>query len=319
MIVFLTGKETYLIHHRRQQLKKKFREKYPNAILDTFDIDEDSTYEQVRESLLQGGGLFSMQKLVDIRNIFSFDPQKQEKMLAVLEGQALENQELAVIISQSEIKDKKSKLYKFLKEKTKPEEMAPLEGLKLKTWIAGEVISRSDNRLKVKPEAIIRLMSAAKNDLWKISSEIDKLVSYKPQGELTTEDIDQLCQGEAEAKIFDLVDAISTKNKAQANRLVHALAAAGENEFYIYTMLVSQFRNMLRVYDCQKKGIFSPGAISQSLGIHPFVATKTIGQLRFFSLPQLKALFQLAAELDYEVKKGERTIEDAFTYFIARV
>lgn len=319
MIVFLTGKETYLIHHRRQELKKKFQAKYPNALLDTFDMDENSTYEQVRESLLQGGGLFSSQKLIDIRNIFSLDSPQQEKILELLKGQALSDKDQVVIISQSEIKDKKSKLYKFLKEKTKLEDIAPLDGIKLKTWIAGEIISRSDNQLKIKPDAIDRLMLAAKNNMWKISSEIDKLVNYKPSGEITQDDIGQLCQGEAEAKIFDLVDAISTKNKARANQLVHTLSAAGENEFYIYTMLISQFKNMLRVYDCQKKGIFSPNAISQSLGIHPFVATKTINQLRFFSLPQLKELFQLAAELDYEIKKGERTIEDAFTYFIARV
>lgn len=319
MLIFLYGQESFLVHQKREELKQKFQSKYPSAKVDTFDMEEEARLEPLRESLSQGGGLFSNKNFVDLRNPLSLTAVNQEKLRDILKQQVEKSPDCVVVVSQLDIKDKKSKLLKYLKEKTQSQELKKLDGARLKTWIASQVAGQSENKLKIHPAAVEKLVLITQGDLWKLNSEIKKLVNFQETGEITVVEVNQLCQGEAETKIFDLVDAIAQRNQARANELVYHLLEAGENEFYLFTMLLFQFRNLLRVKDCQKKGIFSPQAISKSLNIHPYVVTKALNQLRNFSLDKLKEIYDLAAQLDVQVKTGEKSMQECLTYFICRV
>ncbi len=155
--------------------------------------------------------------------------------------------------------------------------------------------------------------------MWQIKNEIDKLCGFKEKGVITTEDIELLCRGKTNAKIFDLVDAIGQNDKKGALKLKNWLISQGENEFYVITMIVSQIRNLIRVQECNTKGIFDEKSIATKLSMHPFVAKKSLSQLRNYSKKQLKKVYQLAADLDLATKKGEQKMEEALDYMIAKI
>lgn len=318
MLIFLHGKEDFLIKQRLGELKDTFTSKYPNASLDIFDFEEGAEYSQVEESFHQGGGLFASQKMIVLLQVSDLLVTYQEK-LATLFKQYAGGEDVVTVCVQKNLKDKKAKHIKYLEKHAEVQKFDKLKGVALRKWIEEEVAKRSKKRLKIHPAASDRLAALAKGVLWQIDTELEKLTNYRPEGMVTIEDVNLLCQGESETKIFDLVDAISQRNKAKANDLIFHLLNAGENEFYIFTMIIFQFRNLVRVADCQKKGIFAPQAISKSLGIHPYVATKSVNQLRNFPMQQLKMIYELAARLDREVKIGDRTMQEALTYFVARV
>ena len=74
-------------------------------------------------------------------------------------------------------------------------------------------------------------------------------------------------------------------NRDLAIRTKTKLINQGENEFMIFSMILGQMRNMIKVLQCQRKGIKSEQEISDETGnVHPFVVKKTIRQVQKFFL-----------------------------------
>ena len=90
---------------------------------------------------ISSGGLFSSKKLVIIKNIFSTKKEfANEKFEKFLKNEAKkEKSDLILVFWESEKVKKRGKLYKLLQKIAKCQEFEPLEGIKLKNWIIGEI------------------------------------------------------------------------------------------------------------------------------------------------------------------------------------
>lgn len=156
-----------------------------------------------------------------------------------------------------------------------------------------------------------------KGDLWAVSALIDSLLNYCAE-RITLEDVLLFGEEKVENKIFDLVDAMGQRNISKALRIKQHLLAQGENEFLIFSMLVSQLRNLLKVNEGIKKGMHAD-SIASSFGMHPFVVKKTLAQLRGYDKNQLKVSFLLAADIDKKTKIGDLDMSGALDYLIAKI
>jgi len=317
MLFFLFGPENFLALRKLRELQATFTKKNPSAVTEVFDFEENVDFQRLRESFSGGGGLFSTKKLIIIKNIFSLPASKTDDVRPLIQD-CMKDNDLAVIVFEREIKDKRGKFFKFLKANAKSQEFLKLEDARLRQWIAREMDQTSDNKVKIDIRAIDELILLSKGNLWKIHHEIEKLASYKAEGEISVQDVDMICPGERETKVFDLMDAIGERNKEKALRLFYSLKAQGEDEFGIFSMIVFQLRNLLKIFDYQQKGFFDQQALAGKLKMHPFVVKKTSGHLRNFPKQKLKGMYQLASDLDYEMKTGGQTPEEALVYFIAK-
>lgn len=334
MILFYYGKEDFLLSKKVRELKTHFEKKYPAGKVEFFDFDEGAdVLAQSRNSFHQGGGLFSTQKLIILSNYLALSKDQQPDLEKLLMSYGEISQDIIVLVIQPEIKDKRNKLFKYLLKAGKAEELMKLEGIKLRQWIQREISQRSNGQVQIQPAALERLIMISGTKLWQLDQELEKLVNYfdfvtKP-AEAPAESnqskmidlalINLLCQGEVESKIFDLVDAIGQRQKARANELVYLLIEQGENDFYIFTMIMFQLRNLVKIQEAQKKVGPNQTAISQKLKLHAFVVGKGLNQLRNFSFAHLKSIYNLATELDLQVKTGDKSMTEALTYFIAKI
>ncbi len=79
-------------------------------------------------------------------------------------------------------------------------------------------------------------------------------------------------------------------------------------------MMASQFRNLLLVKSC-----VSDGSPSGRLGIHPYVLTKTVALARRFGLEELKKIYQLIGQADFDIKSGKLDPETGIDILIAKI
>lgn len=318
MIVFIFGKDSYLVHKRYQKYLNEFKEKDPNAHLDLIDFDDGGESRDLSLLLESGGGLFSQKKCVVIKNPFSLAVASQRKIAESL--QKIEKDEnLFVLVVEMQKQKPAGILLKFFKESAIFEYQQTLKQNDLQQWIEKEVESRGGKEISIKKDAVRMLAEFGNDDMWFLDREIEKLVNYVSMGEITKENIETLCRGSIDVGIFDLVDAIGANDKSNAIRLKNKLISQGENEFYVLATILSQFRNLLKVMECLKKGISDQKEIAKRCAMHPFVARKSLAQLRGFSHQQLKNAFGLVAEIDRKTKRGEIDINEALDYFIVKM
>ncbi|MEA2006735.1 MAG: DNA polymerase III subunit delta [Patescibacteria group bacterium] len=319
MIIFVFGKESYLALERYLQLKREFFEKNQTAHLDEFDLAENFDLGEVSQALSGGGGLFAQKKLVVFKNVFFSSDSNKKTFEEVLIGSgATKDENVFVLIYESDSKLVKGGLLKVLKKEAKVEEYKQLKPPELSGWIQQRIAQQGEG-IRIEESAIGSLVGLSGGNLWQIKNEIDKLCSFKQKGAISSQDVELLCRGKTNVKIFDLVDAIGQNNKMQAIKLKDWLISQGENEFFVFTMIVSQIRNLIKVQQCNDKGIFDEKQVSIKLSMHPFVAKKSLAQLRNFSKKQLKMVYQLAADLDLATKRGEQKMEEALDYMIAKI
>ncbi len=319
MLIFIYGKETYLVFERYLRLKEAFTEKNPSAHLSEFDLSEQFDSKNIVESLESGGGLFAEKKLVVFKDVFMLSVSNQKILIEALKNSnASKDDSLVVLIVEVHSKSLKGGLLKYLKKHAKQEEQKTLKLPQLRNWIRKRLEEQS-KKAAIDEHALERLIQLTGGNLWQIKNEIDKLSNYKKDESINEDDIDLLCRGKTNAKIFDLIDAIGQNDKAQALKLKFQLISQGENEFFVFTMIVSQIRNLIKIDECMKMGTFDQERIAKQLSMHPFVVKKSIGQLRNFSKKRLKSIYRLAADQDYACKQGEQNMAEALDYMIAKI
>jgi DNA polymerase-3 subunit delta len=319
---FLYGPEKYLIQQKLIELKKNFKNQNPEAEVVDFDLD-DNNLTELQDSLLQGQGLFSTKRIVIIKNIFNQNKSEQEKFKDFLQKKKIcQDKNSEIIFAETNEKGSKStstKLGQYLKRQGEKIEFKKKNDNELQQWINREFLIRSEKKVTAELMAVRELILITRGNLWQLSNEIDKLISYCEQGNILAVDVKKLCSGKIEAKIFDLVDAIGANNKKRSLLLKQQLIDQGDNEFYIFTMVIFQIRNLLKVSECLQKGIKIPALIKQKTGLHPFVIQKTINNLQKYSPAKIKQIYQMVAEIDRRTKIGEMEMERALEWLIVRM
>jgi len=316
MVYLLFGKANFLIKEEQERLVADFVVKNPAANVEKFDAEEDWSISTVKESIGQGGGLFSSKKLILIRNVDKANKQDQEELAELIKLSIPEENDNTIVFT-AEKAVKKDKIFRVLFSKAETVEFKELKGDALRRWILKKVNDLSGGEVKIDNMAVSHLELMFGKDLWQLGNAINVLVNFcSEKKQITKTDIDEVCRGKIDVKIFDFVDAIGARNKNRAIELLDSLLNQGENGFYILSMILFQLRNLVKVFSISKNGPTNSTIVSKKLSIHPYVAQKTLGQLNNFSSESLKRVYQQVTDIDYQAKIGEKSIEDGLTDFI---
>jgi len=306
MIILLYGQDTF----RSREELKRIIEAQEKTSLNWFNFvridakdNEIEIFAQIREST-NTIPMFNEKKLIVIENIFSAPQDIQKEILEFLKNKKIEKDENITIVFWSEESDEKNELFKFLKTTAKTQKFEELKGVQLRNWIKN-YISEQDG--KIDSRASDKLIEYVGSDLWRMSNEINKLLSYNPT--IKIEDIESLVKPEIDLNIFDMVDALGQKNKARVISLFNQHLEKGGDEFYLLSMFIYQIRNLLRIKSTP---------ISK-LDLHPFVIRKTQYQVKNFTFEELKKIYYQLMTIDLEAKTGKADISTALEMFLARI
>lgn len=319
MIIFLYGEDSFRSGEKLVEIKNKFLEKTSSGSIPSVVDYEDPVRKDFFESA-GSSGLFSEKSLIIVKNMLAeTKKEEQEKILEQFkEKKYLADDKNTVLVFWEKNSPKKSKLLEYLLKNSKNQKLEKLNGIKFTNWII-ERLKKYNHGAAMGRVALEKLMAYAGEDMFKLDNEIKKLASFKEEGEIGAEDIELLVKANVDANIFQTIEALSSGNKKTALKLLHNQIAKGEDPFYIFSMYVYQFRNLLKIADFFQKGINDRYIIAKETKLHPFVVQKGLAQLRNFDFERLKNIYGRLQIIDTKIKTGKIDIKLALDKFVAEM
>jgi DNA polymerase-3 subunit delta len=179
--------------------------------------------------------------------------------------------------------------------------------------------------LELDSEAVDVLLSRAprgdKNRIRQHSviRELEKLAIYAGDtGALDADTVMELTGSQAEAKMYELADAVLAGDRASALGIAEKLRGQGEDMMYILFALVRQIRNAYRAWAMSNAGT-SSGEIEKALRpMRPWQVKNLISRVKNVDGERFERALDLLAELDWSVRGGtDRDPESALTLMLA--
>lgn len=205
-----------------------------------------------------------------------------------------------LIFAESEV-DKRSKMFKKVKEMGYAAEMARQEASQLAKW-AGTMLAREGK--KITGHTMELFLNMTGDDMENIRMELEKLISYTYGHEvITDEDVETISTVRVTNKIFDMVSAIVNRQTKKAMNLYEDLLTLKEPPMRILFLIARQFNQLLLVKELMGKGL-DKGGIASKLKIPPFAAGKLMPQARTFSKEQILSYVSLCVDTEEAVKTG---------------
>lgn len=198
--------------------------------------------------------------------------------------------------------DKRKSLYKTINKLGKAIEFAPLKQGEIFSWVRSTLKKHGK---QMEPNALKHFVYIGGNKLEELYTELVKLISYAEDTPfITREAVEKVVTPTMEYTIFQLVEAIGTRETGTALILLDRLLSEGENVFAILAMISRQIRLIFQCKGQKQQGL-SHGQITKKLGIHPYVAKKCLQQSKYFTMEQLKMGLAECLKVDYGIKSGK--------------
>ena len=332
MIIFLHGEDDFRIKRKLSELKEKFRNDVDPSGEAIVSFDGTKLVLDKLNTAVNSGSLFVRRRMVIVENVFQnknkelfsglldFVKKDGEKSSDSKEGNILIFHDENIGAHPTKIR---KELWQFFLSSKFSQEFKKLTNTEVTSWIKKEA---SILGAEISIQTSAELASILDNDLWRIQSELVKLVNYKGgmklidggSLEIKKEDIEEMSKGVFDDNIFALTDAIGSKNKPLALKLFEEQMQNGTSFDYLLTMIIWQFKRMLQVRQALDLGSNSRKIIAD-LKIHPFVAQKSINQVRSFSLEYLKDILRDLVEINKKIRETGAEPRVLMGLFIAKL
>lgn len=303
MLIFIHGEDTYSSQQYLESVISDFKTKHAGSA-HIFRALENSWEEMV--GAIAGSGLFSTKKLVVLKNVLA-DKEIRESLDSFLKI-FTPDADTTLVIYQAGAVDKRLGLVGRLIREAEKKEFPLLSPLEVERFIGQRAKELGKS---IEPEASRLLAEITGSDLWRASSETDKL-AHAVKSVITVADVRAGVSGNLNDDIWQFVDAIGTGNKKQALILLEQQFLAGAEPLYLLSMVIRQVRLLLALSGSRGSDAELAGALS----LHPFVVKKSRAQARNFSVIRLTGIYQALARLDAALKSGRGEPRLLFTVLL---
>ena len=309
-------KNVYLLYGTEDYLKRQYRDKLKHALVEPDDTMNFSAYE---------GKDINPKELIDLSETLPFF--KEKRMILVENSGFFKNScdDLAEYMSQvpestcfvfvEEEVDKRSKLFKAASRAGSAVEFeTPKEDMLIR-WILGR-LQREGKKIT---QSVMQLfLSKTGSDMENIDKELEKLICYTlDKTEISAADVEAICTGQTENKIFEMIDAISARNQKKALDLYYDLLALKEAPMRILFLIARQFQNLLLIKSMSAKG-YPAVSIAKTAGMPSFAVQKNLRQAGAFKINQLKEAIEDCGQAEEDVKTGRMADQLAVELLIVK-
>lgn len=295
-------KGIYLLYGEEAYLKRLYKNKLKAALTAPDDSMNYTYYE--------GKGI-NPNEIIDMAETMPF---MAEKRLIVIENSGFfknKCDELAdyfenpldstcFVFVEAEV-DKRSRLYKRVKERGRIAELNAQDEKSLVRWIVGS-LNRENKKITQSAAALFLTKTGA--DMENIQRELEKLICYVGERDsINIEDVEAICTTVITNNIFEMIDAIAKKQQKKALELYYDLLTLKEPPMRILFLITRQFNLLLQVKDLARLG-FNAAETAKKAGLHSFVAGKYVSQSKSFDSKWLADAVEICAGTEEAVKTG---------------
>ena len=293
-VYLLFGEEDYLISTYKRRLR--------SAI-----IREDDT---MNYGYFEGNGI-RVEEVMDLADTMPF---LAERRLLIIENSGFFKsapdklpeylsripESTCIIFVEKEV-DKRSRMFKAVKEHGYAAQLDTQDTETLKKWILMQVKKENSQITSGAMQLFLQYTGA---DMKLIESELEKLFSYTLKTkEITAADVETITSRRIEDHIFDMIEAIARQQQMRALQYYYDLLSLKVAPMKILTLINRQFNLMFQARLLREKG-YDRGAIADRLGLKPFIAGKYVSQSELFSTGRLRELVEEGCGIEESIKTG---------------
>jgi DNA polymerase III subunit delta len=165
-------------------------------------------------------------------------------------------------------------------------------------------------RVKIDADGARELVDALGGDMMMVSNELEKLILYVGEKKkITLGDVETMVLAAKQRSLYELTDAISSKDRVRALAVLDALLSTGDGEEaaigHLY-MLAKTFRQMLVILERNVRDQrMLWAALWQGFRVPPFAADDIIRQARRYkSKRELTRAIRLVAKADLALRSN---------------
>lgn len=295
-------KQVYLLCGEEDYLRKQYRDKLKSALVSEGDTMNYNYFE---------GKDINVGEIIDLAETLPFFA---DKRVIILENSGLcksGGEDLAeyvkqpaesviMILVETQV-DKRSRLYKTIKESGRVCEFAQQNEATLKKWIYS--LAKQENKF-IDEQTINLFLEKTGTEMANIRTEWEKLMCYTiKRDSVIPKDVEEVCTQRISNRIFEMIAAIAEKRQQEALDMYHDLLTLKETPMGILALIARQFNLMLQVKELQQKNV--PGRqIADKVGLVPFIEKKYEKQAARFKMRELKDALAACVAADEAVKTG---------------
>lgn len=227
----------------------------------------------------------------------------------------------AVIVFTDTVADTDAEFYSFVNGVGRTVRCETPNITSLRKWVEQRLVRQAHK--KVEPAAIEHFLQFMDADMFRISSEMDKLIAYTmDQEEITTKDISAICSVVEEANLYKLTDAIADQNRKAAVSEYESLLRGETKPSVMISSITKQLRGVMVTAELLRRHA-DTSTIADCIGMGGkaganFVVSKYTGWARKMNENRLIGLVDFCLRMDYEFKSGKLNDTVALEMLIAR-
>lgn len=296
-------KPVYLLYGEEAYLRKQYKDKLRAALVAPDDTMNYSSYE---------GKDINTKAIIDLSETMPF---MAERRLIVIENSGLmkssdedfaaymkEIPETTCFVFVEQEVDKRSRMYKAVKDAGRAVELARQDEMTLKRWIAGSLKRENKN---IKESTLNLFLTKTGDDMENIESELEKLICYAIDRDIITDaDVEAVCTTKITNQIFDMINAIAERRQQEALNLYSDLLTLKEPPMRILFLIARQFNLLMQVKELRRTG-HENAFIAEKTGLHKFIVGKYITQSGKFKSETLREAVTSCVEAEEAVKTGK--------------
>ena len=295
-------KQAYLLYGEEAYLKQQYKQNLVKALNPDGDTMNFGRFAgkgiEVREiiDLCETMPFFSERRVILVEDS-GFFKNKCEELADYMKTLP---DYVILIFAESEI-DKRSRMFKAVKNVGRVTEFARQDEKTLMRWAAG-ILGREGKKITQKDMELLLIKTGT--DMGNLRMELEKLIMYtEGRDVVTAADIEEICTTQIQNKIFEMVRAVTEKNQKRALELYYDLLTLKEPPMRILFLLAKQFRQLFLAKQYAAEGL-SRNEIASRLGVPVFVAGNILTCARVYSAEELQAAVEDFVEAEEAVKTG---------------
>ena len=179
---------------------------------------------------------------------------------------------------------------------------------------ASAVIVKEFNKRnkQISSEAVDTLLDYCNGYLYKVMNEIDKLAFYDLDDNFVTKKlVEYISIKDNEYVIFELTDALGQKKGDKAVSILDQMI----KQPGVLSLITNHFRRLFFI----SVSDYSDKELASFFGIKEFAVSKLKAQVKNFSKMQLKKIYSLLEQVDYNIKSGAMLQDNGLYYLILSI
>lgn len=301
-----------------------FRSKYQGAQVKQFAYDEENNDALVAalHQALNSSNLFASKTFIVITDCLAADAKSDVGQLIEQACEQPPADLVLVMVENKKIAWSKP-LAKLVKKAAEAgtvnvKEFLDLALVDLEKWIIARARERGG---KFAPQAARILAQSVGNDFIALDNEIAKLAAWRTDAEVRAGDIELLVTPKLEEDVFGFIDAVGRRDMRTAQETLSRQFAQGVAPQSLIGLLAWQVRVLALVresLDSTNKRLASR-EMAENLGLHPYVVTKALQQIPYYSVARIAWLYDELSGLDVKLKSTRTEPTVLFGLFLSKL